>query len=52
MRRFIDGIQQVFKTERRQSAVFTVVLFAVGWGLASTYFHSWFPISEARICVA
>jgi len=46
MRRFIDGIQAVFKTERRQSAVFTLMLFAVGWGLAATYFHSLFPISE------
>jgi len=46
MRQFIDGIQAVFKTERRQSVFFTLILFAVGWGLAATYFHSLFPISE------
>lgn len=46
MGRFVDVIRVVFKTERRQSAVFTLILFAVGWGLAATYFHSWFPINE------
>ncbi|HEC35052.1 MAG TPA: ATP-binding protein [Anaerolineae bacterium] len=46
MRRLIDGIQAVFKTERRQSVFFTLILFAVGWGLAATYSHSLFPISE------
>lgn len=46
MGRFVDVIRAVFKTERRQSAVFTLTLFAVGWGLTATYFHSLFPISE------
>lgn len=46
MGRLTNGIRAVFKTERRQSAVSTLLLFAVGWALATTYFNSWFPIKE------
>ncbi|MFW6116945.1 MAG: hypothetical protein ACOC6F_04385, partial [bacterium] len=39
-------IEAMFKTERRQSAVFTLPLLGIGWWLAAVYFASAFPISE------
>jgi len=46
MERLTVGFQAIFKTERRQSLFFTLVLFFIGWWLAATYFHSRFPIGE------
>jgi len=46
MGRLSGLVRAVFRTERRQGVVFTLILLPVGWQLAAAYFQAGFPIDE------